>query len=340
MLIIHDNKKVGINKIYKLFINMIINKTVDIRVNSNHLKYFRELGYEIKTQRIIIKVNPLHLPKGSHIKVDIQCDNCNLTFTKEFRSVIFEKCGKTFCNKCRHLFREKKEKFYSPGAKEKMIEKVKETFKKNKNNNPNFYKERDFKTKKTKKNKHGDSTYNNQKLRKQTMEKIYGDSNFNNVSKRKKTMKLIYGSETFNNQEKKKKTCLAKYGTEHSNQNEAVFVKMQKSAYQLKKFEETNLFYRGTYELDFLNYCKNNDFLNEIENGPSIKYLDNKKQRIYFPDFIHTKSNTIIEIKSSYTLNKELRKNNLKKDATIRSGYNFLFIVDKNYALLRKSFKL
>ena len=39
----------------------------------------------------------------------------------------------------------------------------------------------------------------------------------------------------------------------------------------------------------------------------------------------------MIEIKSNYTFNKYFNKNILKQEATIKSGYNFLFIIDKKY---------
>jgi hypothetical protein len=41
--------------------------------------------------------------------------------------------------------------------------------------------------------------------------------------------------------------------------------------------------------------------------------------------------NLIIEIKSTYTYNKELEKNLAKKNACIQQGFDFIFIVDKEY---------
>jgi hypothetical protein len=41
--------------------------------------------------------------------------------------------------------------------------------------------------------------------------------------------------------------------------------------------------------------------------------------------------NLIVEIKSSYTYNYELDKNQIKKDYCIKNGYNFIFIIDKDY---------
>lgn len=58
-------------------------------------------------------------------------------------------------------------------------------------------------------------------------------------------------------------------------------------------------------------------------NIPKIKYTDNNKQRIYFPDIYIPKENLIIEIKSTYTYKKHFQNILLKKQATINQGYNF-----------------
>ena len=106
---------------------------------------------------------------------------------------------------------------------------------------------------------------------------------------------------------------------------------MQKSAFQLKYHENCKLNYRGSYEKDFLDFC----FINNI----NISSFDNKlfyktdhgKNHRYFPDFYHKESNTIIEIKSNYTMMKDININYLKRDCALSSGYNFLFIIDKKY---------
>jgi len=89
-----------------------------------------------------------------------------------------------------------------------------------------------------------------------------------------------------------------------------------------------NIFYRGTYELDFL--TKFNDKMN-IEKMKSIKYFFNGKYRKYYPDFYIKEYNLVIEVKSSYTYNYNIDMNNAKRNATILAGYNFIFIIDKDY---------
>jgi len=46
----------------------------------------------------------------------------------------------------------------------------------------------------------------------------------------------------------------------------------------------------------------------------------------YLPDY-----NLIVEIKSSYTYNYDIEKNEAKKKASLENGYNFIFIIDKDY---------
>ena len=57
----------------------------------------------------------------------------------------------------------------------------------------------------------------------------------------------------------------------------------------------------------------------------------NERDKVYFPDFYIPKYNLIVEVKSAYTYDKELDLNLTKKEWSIRSGYDFIFIIDKNY---------
>jgi hypothetical protein len=100
-----------------------------------------------------------------------------------------------------------------------------------------------------------------------------------------------------------------------------------------------NLWYRSSYEEIFINFCK--EFNIKIESASNkqfrIRYqtLDNK-YHFYYPDFYLPKYNLIIEIKSSYTYDRFLEKNNSKQKACLELGYNHIFIIDKNYDELNK----
>jgi len=141
--------------------------------------------------------------------------------------------------------------------------------------------------------------------------------------KSKKTNLEIHGNENYNNSEKNKITNMEKYGVENPQQNINFFNRQQMSALKMKKFE--NLHYQGSYELDFLEKYYKKVI---IENGMTIRYNKNK---IYFPDFFIPELNLIIEIKSEYTFKLHESKNLEKRKACIEQGYNFIFIINKNY---------
>ena len=217
-------------------------------------------------------------------------------------------------------------------------------------------KERDEKTKKTKKLKYGDENYNNLEKSKQTCLKKYKvDSymkteNFMKVSKdysikhkkemikkTKSTNLDIYGyKNVFQNEdikEKSKQTCLKKYGFEYPSQNEEFFIKCQKRRFKKYQHKNSDLYYQGSYEKDFLDVYY--DKIRIIKASPVEYYFDNKIH-MYFPDFYLPDYNTVVEIKSSYTYNREYEMNIIKKDACLKNNFNFLFIIDKKYTEIEK----
>jgi hypothetical protein len=121
---------------------------------------------------------------------------------------------------------------------------------------------------------------------------------------------------------------LKKFGVENASQCPEIFSKQQKSRYEIHKFRDTDIFYQGTYEKDFLdNYY---DKL-EIQKIKEIDYIFENKNKKYFSDYYLPKYNLIIEIKSSYIFEKFKNQNLVKRQRCIELGYNFLFIIDKNY---------
>ena len=123
---------------------------------------------------------------------------------------------------------------------------------------------------------------------------------------------------------KSKATNLLRYGVDHPMKNMNIFLKAMKNSYYLKEYQ--NLYYRGTYELDFILLCEKLNI--NIINGDIINYNDVHK---YYPDFYLKELNLIIEIKSNYTYKSDLEKNLQKQKACLEQGYNFIFIIDKNY---------
>lgn len=168
-----------------------------------------------------------------------------------------------------------------------------------------------------------------EKSKKTSLEK-YGVTSYTKTDEYKKEYKLMYSLKPDFQKEKMKfkfkNTSMLNYGVEYPMQNIKIFEKQQISAFKLKKYKE--LYYRGTYELDFLE--KFYDKI-KIENSNSIRYNLNNKLKIYFPDFYLPDYNLIVEIKSSYTYNFNIEMNEAKKKYTLENDYKFIFIIDKDY---------
>lgn len=124
-----------------------------------------------------------------------------------------------------------------------------------------------------------------------------------------------------------KNTLQERYGVEYTHQNSIILEKAFKSAKVITQYKNTELYYQGSYELDFLEKYYNK-FV--IKRGPTIKYTYNNVNKVYHSDFYIQNLNLVIEIKSSWTVIVDIEIEE-KKKATIASGYNYIMILDKNY---------
>lgn len=93
------------------------------------------------------------------------------------------------------------------------------------------------------------------------------------------------------------------------------------------------VYLRSSYELDYAKELDEQQIDYEIEYF-HIKYWDSQKQeyRCAIPDFYIPITNTIIEIKSSWTLDKQNMKDKMKAYKDL--GYNFKLICDHNEKIL------
>lgn len=69
-----------------------------------------------------------------------------------------------------------------------------------------------------------------------------------------------------------------------------------------------------------------NDFFDIDVNG-SFDYEYDGINRKYYPDIFLLNTNTIVEVKSSYTYKLDYEKNQKKMQSVIEKGYNFVFII-------------
>lgn len=152
------------------------------------------------------------------------------------------------------------------------------------------------------------------------------------ISDVKKTNVEKYGSEWYMNSDNFKEksiiTNIKKYGCIYPIQNKKIFEKSIKSAY--KKYKFNDLYYQGTYELHFIMFCIEKNI--NIKKGVIVKYIFNDRECVYYPDFYLPDYNLICEIKSDYTYNLHLERNLAKREYTIKNGYNFEFIINKDYS--------
>jgi hypothetical protein len=286
---------------------MIIDKYIKIKTNPSNYNHYISKGYFIEKCGDEISVSIEDLPKSSHVEINCKCDNCGNQKKIKYHSynLYIKNHGFYSCYKCCNI-----------------------------------------KNKLTSNEKYGGFYSSTKKYKddvKKTIIEKYGSleeySNFiREISKKKCNEK--YGVDNVfmldGVKEKIKKSLSKRYNVEHALQNEYFFNKSQKSGFKIKEYN--GIKYQGTYELDFLKFCEKMNL--EILKHKSIKYYQNSKQKIYFPDFYLPKYNLIIEIKSSYYYKKEEEKNILKEKYTKEFGLNFLFIIDKNYNYLLNLIKM
>ena len=146
-----------------------------------------------------------------------------------------------------------------------------------------------------------------------------------------------YGQDGFNPKQLKK-TNLERYGVEYPIQNPVIFEKVQRSQvqarYKYKSFITTNgrtIWYQG-YEKYIIEYLFDAgiveaDLLNDRYQVPVISYTFENKNRKYFPDIFIKSKNMLIEVKSSYTFDKEIQKNLAKQKAAKEAGYHHIIII-------------
>jgi hypothetical protein len=89
--------------------------------------------------------------------------------------------------------------------------------------------------------------------------------------------------------------------------------------------------YQSSYELNFLKYIEKLGYLNDIERGPKIRYINkNDEHKIYFCDYRLKNSKIIFEIKSSYILKIHKENYELKENAA-KQLYDYVLILDNNF---------
>ncbi len=291
---------------------MLLNKEIEITITSNLFKHFKELGYENlrSGEKRIIPIE--HISIGSGQKVDVKCDVCgsdNKIKYQDYNKNIYKygiySCSRKCAQQKVEFTNLEKYGCKVPSQSEEVMNKMKAT----------------------KFDKYGDPTFVNVEKRNKTSLELHGVIGYNNREKCKETKFKNHGDPYYTNRNKAELTMELKYGEKYSSHVEEIFYKQQINSFLLKKHKNTGLFYRGSYEKEFLDYCFTKNI--NIKQGSTIRYDFENKMLIYYPDFYYEPLNLIIEIKSEYTFKKDLKKNLCKKRGSKLNGYNFIFIIEK-----------
>jgi hypothetical protein len=294
---------------------MIADKSIDIKIKKRNIEHYSGKGYKNLIIGKTYKIKCSDVIKTVSNRIFVICENCKseryiccYNYYNQLKKYNFYVCSNCSYSKIKKTNLEK----YGtecPLQNENIIEKSKKKL-------LDFY-----------------GVDNISKLKSIREER---KNNFNTevIRKSKNTWLRKYGVDNPSKsnliKEKKKKTCIDNYGVENPSQSSEIFEKAQINGKKLK-LHDCGLYYRGTYEKDFLDFCIKNEVI--VRKGPKIEYYLNGKKGYYHSDFYIEKLDLICEIKSSYYYNKYIEIN-LMKEKYSKFECNFLFIIDKNYSEL------
>ena len=347
---------------------MIISDYVNVNVGSKTTKYYNNLGYECKNgDEIFVKYE--HLTKGSSSTIEIRCDVCEIVYKttpKIYNRYIRKNKSHDGIDRCR-VCKSKKTLMDNYGVdcpmKSELIKNrviktnlerygvehssmnddvknraIKTNLERYGVEHPSMTEDFKCKVKNTKLERYGNENYNNIELIKETQTEKYGGMGSSSESisdKIKKTNIDKYGVDNVFKSEfikcKIKKTMNDLYGVDHPSQSPILHNRAQISGFNCEYYNDTELFYRGTYELNFLEHCERLGIIDKVNNSPSINYIFGEKSHIYHPDFYIPTLNLIIEIKSDYYYNLYLDMNIKKCEYAKKVGYEYIVIINKNY---------
>lgn len=147
------------------------------------------------------------------------------------------------------------------------------------------------------------------------------------------TKEKIYGDENYNNRSKYKETCVERFGVENPSQNAEVHEKKVKNSFKSKDYRLPSglvIKVQG-YEPQALDELLQEYTEEEIKyssiDKPRIAYKLEDGHYYYFPDFYIPKDNLIIEVKSQFTYDHNRTMALAKRDACLKQGYNYRFII-------------
>lgn len=80
---------------------MIIDNRLNIKTNPSNYKHYLDLGYSIHKCGDIIDIDVQHLPKTSHVDINVKCQKCNIIKTIKYNNYVRQiKDSYYCCSKC------------------------------------------------------------------------------------------------------------------------------------------------------------------------------------------------------------------------------------------------
>jgi hypothetical protein len=154
---------------------------------------------------------------------------------------------------------------------------------------------------------------------------------------RKSTNILKYGVEWNSQRPEHKELCiktsLQKYGTEWPMQNDDVHDKSTRNSKLVRdyilpsgKIVRIQGYEHWAIELLLKSYSEDS-LLFSNKDKPKIRYIFEGKNKLYRPDIFILEDNLIIEVKSTWTFEKNKEQNLEKEKACIEAGYAFRFMI-------------
>lgn len=160
-----------------------------------------------------------------------------------------------------------------------------------------------------------------------------------------------YGVDSFFKTENYKKIIFDKYGVDHVMQNKYIFSKMQKSSFTRKKYVFPNgrisyiLGYEPECVDELLKTYEQNEIVVETVDIPVINYIKQidasknnivklERKAVYYPDILLP--DKLVEVKSTYTYEKDKENNIRKFKACVEQGYDIEVWIYKSKNVLHE----
>jgi hypothetical protein len=198
---------------------MILSKCVNVKISNNQIKYYKELGYDVKGGNEVVSIDVFDLPNNSGVKIKAKCDICEKEKDISLNNYNINTKNSTIYYACSRKCAEQKNK-------DTILD------------------------------KYGVDNISNMQIIKDKKIKTclvnfgveYPQQSNYIFNKSKKTKLEKYGDENYINPEKTKKTNLERYGVEYVSQNYDISLKMKENQFLSYK----NTFDNGLYKSELI----------------------------------------------------------------------------------------